>query len=154
MDVATCEQYIGQRVTVAYEGGGGLTGLLTRIERAPGMSALYLILDVDGGEAGMPVALVGTIEPVRADEQRDKRGHTPTTCANPDCPGCAFCAGGLDGCDVCNGLEGSMPSTCPGQRMTDKQIDEVYAGHLDYRDGQWVAAPSPNSPTGMTDGAA
>lgn len=79
----------------------------------------------------------------------DERGHTPTQCRDPECLGCGFCAGGLDGCDVCGGVEGSMPSTCPGQPMTPAQIDEVYAGRLDYRGGLWVTAPSRHSPAGL-----
>ena len=30
--------------------------------------------------------------------------------------------------------------------MTAEQIDAVYAGTLDYRDGQWVIECSPHSP--------
>lgn len=78
----------------------------------------------------------------------DERGHTPATCDGRDCNGCMFCAGGLDGCSVCGGLEGAMPSNCPGVKMTAEQIDEVYAGRLDFRDGLWVAATSPSSPAG------
>lgn len=82
----------------------------------------------------------------------DERGHKPVTCTRTDCPGCQFCAGGLYGCSVCGGLEGSMPSTCPGTTMTTTQLDEVYAGRLDFRDGLWVTACSPSSPAKWRDG--
>lgn len=56
--------------------------------------------------------------------------------------GCMFCDGGLGHCTVCDGFEGTLPSSCPGARMTQEQQDRIYAGTLDYRDGQWVNAPS------------
>lgn len=82
----------------------------------------------------------------------DDRGHTPATCTREDCYGCQFCDGGLYGCNVCGGLEGAMPSRCPGASMTQTQIDEVYAGRLDYRDDLWVNACSPDSPARWRDG--
>lgn len=72
-----------------------------------------------------------------AGRQVDDTGHTDVTC---DCyrSGCNFCDGGLWACDVCGGLEGSMPSKCPGKQMTNEQRDAVYRGCLDYRDTGWV----------------
>lgn len=46
-------------------------------------------------------------------------------------------AGGLLHCKVCNGGEGSLPSECPGRSMTDDDQAKVYAGKLDFRQGQW-----------------
>jgi hypothetical protein len=70
--------------------------------------------------------------------QVDDTGHIDVECTNPECNGCMFCDGGLWACTVCGGLEGGMPSTCPGKAMTGEQNKAVYAGQLDYRDGQWV----------------
>jgi hypothetical protein len=50
---------------------------------------------------------------------------------------CMFCDGGLFACDVCNAFEGATPDQCPGRRMTADESDAVYAGQLNYRDGQW-----------------
>ena len=45
---------------------------------------------------------------------------------------------GLAHCKVCGGAEGSLPTDCPGQRMTEKQEDSVMFGSLDFLNGQWV----------------
>jgi len=72
--------------------------------------------------------------------------HVDYVCAEKDCEGCQFCQGGLWSCTVCDGFEGSMPSTCPGEAMTWEQGEAVYAGRLDYRYGQWLAVSSRYSP--------
>jgi hypothetical protein len=51
--------------------------------------------------------------------------------------GCMFCDGGLFACTVCDAFEGATPDECPGVRMTREQSDDVYAGRLNYRAGQW-----------------
>jgi hypothetical protein len=62
---------------------------------------------------------------------------------NCERPYCAICEGGLANCTVCAGAEGSMPTDCPGVRMTPAQCDAVYAAKLDYRDGEgWVNRPA------------
>lgn len=43
-------------------------------------------------------------------------------------------------CRRCGGVEGALPTDCPGVRMTLQQADDVYSGRDDYRDGQWVWA--------------
>ena len=43
-------------------------------------------------------------------------------------------------CKVCNGGEGSLPTDCPGQRMTAEQDDAVMAGQLDHKNGTWQPA--------------
>lgn len=68
-------------------------------------------------------------------------GHVAYECPK-GCNGCAYCDGGLLLCTRCGGLEGSLPSACPGQKMTDTQERDVYAGALDFRADQWVNAPS------------
>jgi len=52
----------------------------------------------------------------------------------PYCEGCFYCEGGLSSCTVCGGAEASLPTDCPGIKMTDTQQDAVQAGDLDYRD--------------------
>lgn len=52
--------------------------------------------------------------------------------------------GELEYCSNCMGFEGSMPTDCPGEGMTNEQSDKVYAGNLDYRLGEgWVNKLSP-----------
>lgn len=71
------------------------------------------------------------------------REHVQYKCpGNHDGPGCMFCDGGLSSCTACGSFEGATTTECPGSRMTQEQIDAVYAGTLDFRDGQWVNAPS------------
>lgn len=45
---------------------------------------------------------------------------------------------GLAHCKKCNGGEGSLPTECPGVKMTADEEDLVYAGKLDYKAGRWV----------------
>jgi len=51
---------------------------------------------------------------------------------------CNICEGGLGLCTVCGGAEGSMPTSCPGIRMTGTQADAVFAGTMDYVGGRWI----------------
>lgn len=44
---------------------------------------------------------------------------------------CQFCDGGLGACTVCNGAEGTLPSDCPGVKMSQEQQDQVYHGVSD-----------------------
>lgn len=44
---------------------------------------------------------------------------------------------GLAHCKVCGGGEGSLPTECPGRRMTAEEQDKVYGLHLDFNRGQW-----------------
>jgi hypothetical protein len=66
--------------------------------------------------------------------------HTEYICkGSHEYPGCQFCDGGLFTCTVCHGFEGSLPTDCPGTRMTPEQENAVYAGTLDYRDERgWI----------------
>lgn len=61
--------------------------------------------------------------------------HCP---ARDDVPGsCMICDGGLAICRTCGGAEGSLPTHCPGVRMTSYAEDQVYTGRLNFREGQW-----------------
>lgn len=67
-------------------------------------------------------------------------GHLRANC-DPCCEGCCICNGGLFSCVTCKGGEGSLPTDCPGERMTPEQQDEVYSGRLDYRRTRgWIKA--------------
>lgn len=73
--------------------------------------------------------------------------HHWARCLNRECLGCHLCTGGLAYCTECGGYEGAMATDCPRERMTDQQMDEVYAGTLDYdRRRGWVAEASVHSP--------
>ncbi|WP_156799808.1 hypothetical protein [Novosphingobium resinovorum] len=74
-------------------------------------------------------------------------GHHRARCTRKECLGCHLCHGALFVCTRCGGAEGSLPTDCPGERMTEQQHDDVYAGHIDFvhRRG-WVAEASFNSP--------
>ena len=65
--------------------------------------------------------------------------HQLARCTDPGCSGCHFCAGGLAHCTVCGGAEGSLPTDCPGEQMTELREKMVFDGVMDYtwRDG-WV----------------
>ena len=41
-------------------------------------------------------------------------------------------------CKRCGGAEGSLPTECPGEKMTEEQEQQVYDGDTDYRNGIWV----------------
>lgn len=73
-------------------------------------------------------------------------GHVAFECSSCERPYCQFCVGGLFGCSVCYSFEGATTSQCPGKRMDFKTIDQVYAGEVDFRDGQWVRAHSRYAP--------
>jgi hypothetical protein len=67
-------------------------------------------------------------------------------------PYCQFCEGSLFDCTVCGGFEGSLPTDCPGMRMTDEERDQVYAGHIDYREDRgWVVPDGTGTSMGDTD---
>lgn len=47
---------------------------------------------------------------------------------------------GLLHCKVCNGGEGSLPTDCPGEKMTDERENAVFRGELNYIHGiGWLA---------------
>lgn len=72
----------------------------------------------------------------------EERGHVAFRCGG-DADHCrhAQCAdhhGELFSCSRCGGGEGSLPTECPGYRMTADQNDRVYAGWVDFVGGKWV----------------
>ena len=74
-------------------------------------------------------------------------GHHWAHCTRKDCTGCHLCHGGLGICTTCGGMEGSLTTDCPGERVSYDDGERVYAGTLDYRRGEgWVETSSPHSP--------
>ncbi len=63
--------------------------------------------------------------------------YTAADCKCDKTGGCNICDGGLALCMVCGGAEGSLPTECPGIRMTNQQEEEVYKKELDFVDGAW-----------------
>jgi hypothetical protein len=63
--------------------------------------------------------------------------HTRENCKAEDERDCTVCSGGLSACEVCGGAEGAMPTDCPGVPMNMQQLDDVYAGTMDYLCGEW-----------------
>jgi hypothetical protein len=60
---------------------------------------------------------------------------------------CMVCDGGLSLCSVCGGLEGGLPTECPGENMNSEIMDRIYRGEIDFRDGRWQEGViSDNSP--------
>ena len=70
--------------------------------------------------------------------------HTWYVCSGGhEYPGnCMFCDGGLGSCTVCKGIEGTLPTECPGIPMTEDQQEQVYKGPLDFRNGKWCPKKS------------
>lgn len=74
--------------------------------------------------------------------------ETHTDCRTPYCP---VCDGGLAICTVCGLIEGSLTTDCPGQESWKQCGDAVYAGLIDFRNGEWVDVQSPYCPPSRTD---
>lgn len=58
--------------------------------------------------------------------------------------------GELVACRTCGGGEGSLPTECPGVRMTPAEEGRVYAAVLDFVDGAWKSTPRPGLLIRMT----
>lgn len=63
---------------------------------------------------------------------------TPKDCDCGDTGHCNICDGGLALCKVCGGAEASLPTECPGRRMTEQEELDVQTGCLNYVNGHWV----------------
>lgn len=106
--------------------------------------AKALLYDNNAAKKGPPQAItaVQAADTMNAKDEA-KREHVAIVCSGEWCnASCMWCEGGLFGCSVCASFEGATTTDCPGVRMTQAQIDAVYAGTLDFRAGQWVNAPS------------
>lgn len=76
--------------------------------------------------------------------------HGPSDHPPGDSDNCQACI--LSLCKVCGGAEASLPTECPGERMTIFAEDNVEDGKLDYRRGEWwivyepgISAPLPKT---------
>ena len=47
--------------------------------------------------------------------------------------------GELESCTICRGAEGSLPTECPGRKMSRAEDQRVYTGVLDFVGGRWVS---------------
>lgn len=54
---------------------------------------------------------------------------------------------GLSHCKVCGGAEGTLPTDCPGFRLSRIEQEAIWHGTHDYRDGAWVMLPPRPVPT-------
>lgn len=72
--------------------------------------------------------------------------HIWVTHENCQEPHCSVCNGGIAICKVCGGVEGCLPTECPGERMSNDLSDQVYAGEKDFVGGAWVDKASENCP--------
>ena len=52
---------------------------------------------------------------------------------------CPICDGGLAVCEVCNGAEGSLPSECPGRKLSACEEEEIMLRNIDYKNGKWIS---------------
>jgi len=46
----------------------------------------------------------------------------------------------LSHCKVCGGAEGSLPTLCPGRRLTPDELRDIYASQLDFDTGPMAGA--------------
>jgi len=58
--------------------------------------------------------------------------HRLATHENCDRPHCPICEGGLAFCETCRGAEASLPTECPGRKMTEEEEEGVMAGIIDF----------------------
>lgn len=67
------------------------------------------------------------------------RGHHWVRCLSRDCPGCTWCRGRLADCDRCGGAEATLPTHCPGRKLTCEELDAIWTGRIDYDEhrGGW-----------------
>jgi hypothetical protein len=57
----------------------------------------------------------------------------------PECEGCFYCEAGIFACTRCGGAEGSLPTDCPGERMSEVIERAVLEGVIDYTlRGGWI----------------
>ena len=61
--------------------------------------------------------------------------HVKEPCGEQWCNGCNYC--NLFVCANCGAFEGGLPTECPGYFIGADKADEVYAGKVDFIDGEW-----------------
>jgi len=57
---------------------------------------------------------------------------------------------GMTHCRRCGGVDKELPTDCPTHIMYPNQMDRVYTGRLDFKDGRWqpVGTKQQTQPTG------
>lgn len=50
---------------------------------------------------------------------------------------CVVCKGDLFVCDTCKGAEGQLTTECCGQPLTEKVLDRVFNGEIDFINNHW-----------------
>lgn len=71
---------------------------------------------------------------LRVNCKPDASGYLSDRCAGGQC----YCST-LFMCARCGGVEGSLPTDCPGDRMTAEEANAVYEGDLNFIRGPgWV----------------
>ncbi len=52
---------------------------------------------------------------------------------------CHFiCRGGLAVCEICGCAEGELTTDCAGYKYSEESRIEIYAGRLDFQNGEWI----------------
>lgn len=64
--------------------------------------------------------------------------HSYETHTNCQQRACMVCDGGLAICTVCGCIEGSLATECPGYNCYATHGDRIYAGEIDFVDGEWI----------------
>ena len=65
-------------------------------------------------------------------------------CDDQFCVGCNIC--NLAVCKICSLYEGSLTTDCPGEEAFAEYNDAIYAGEIDYREGEgWVKKLNPTN---------
>lgn len=57
----------------------------------------------------------------------------------------------LTHCRTCHGSDGSLPTHCPGRRLTGDEQEAIYTGHLDFIEGTWAKQKPPASLYGISE---
>lgn len=51
---------------------------------------------------------------------------------------CSVCRNRQKHCMTCDARDKDQPTECPGRPMTLGEMEAVYHGELDFKDGEWV----------------
>lgn len=63
--------------------------------------------------------------------------HVKRECEDPECDGAHCNTCNLFICKICDCAEGTLPTECPGVKVTGGTQDDIYRGKIDYVDGGW-----------------
>jgi hypothetical protein len=70
-------------------------------------------------------------------EDRVRLKHKFIKHQNCEIINCYICDGGLADCEICNCAEASLPTDCPGRKVSGELQDKIMDGDLDFIDGHW-----------------